>query len=62
MYRLGAVLFLFCAAGFAQNLGRPATEAEIKAKDLTILPTGAGLPVGKGDAARGKSVYKEKCA
>jgi len=61
MFRIIAVL-LFCAALQAQNVGRPATDADIKAKDLTILPSGAGLPVGKGDAVRGKSVYKEKCA
>jgi S-disulfanyl-L-cysteine oxidoreductase SoxD len=46
----------------AQNFGRPATEAEVKAKDLTVLPNGTGLPVGRGDAAHGKEVYKEKCA
>ena len=61
MYRIAAAL-LFCAVTQAQNVGRPATEAEIKAKDLTVLPSGAGLPGGKGDAARGKTVYKEKCA
>lgn len=65
MYRIAAALLfcvVFCVVAQAQNVGRPATDAEIKAKDLTVLPTGAGLPVGKGDAARGKSVYKEKCA
>jgi cytochrome c len=61
MYRLLSALLL-CCVGFAQNLGRPATEAEIKAKDITILPTGAGLPVGKGNAVQGKTVYKDKCA
>ena len=61
MCRIAAAL-LFCAVAHAQTVGRPATEAEIKAKDLTVLPSGAGLPSGKGDAARGKSVYKEKCA
>jgi cytochrome c len=53
---------LLCSVAQAQNLGRPATEAEIKAKDLTIMPNGAGLPAGRGDAVRGKTVYKEKCA
>lgn len=66
MHRITAV-FLFCALAqaqhaLAQNLGRPATVAEIQDQDLTVLPTGAGLPVGKGTAARGKTVYKEKCA
>lgn len=68
MHRIAAV-FLCCALaqaqhalGQAQHLGRPATGAEIQDQDLTVLPTGAGLPVGKGNAARGKTVYKEKCA
>jgi cytochrome c len=62
MHKLTAALLL-CTAAFAQSpLGRPATEAEIKAKDFTVLADGTGLPPGRGDAARGQSVYKEKCA
>jgi cytochrome c len=49
---------------YAQSarIGKPATEAQIKAIDITVLPNGAGLPPGKGTAVRGKDVYKEKCA
>jgi cytochrome c len=61
MFRM-AVLVLFCSAAFGQQLGRHATEEEVRAKDLTVLPTGAGLPVGHGDAVRGKDLFKEKCA
>lgn len=61
MYKIAALLLLSAAAQ-AQNIGRPATDADIKAKDLTVLPSGVGLPAGKGDAARGKTIYKEKCA
>ena len=52
---------LLCATAFAQTPGRPATDAEIQARDLTVLPTGAGLPKGHGDAARGKTIYTQKC-
>jgi S-disulfanyl-L-cysteine oxidoreductase SoxD len=58
MLRLAAMVLL-CGAAFGQ---RNATEAEIKAKDLTVLPTGAGLPAGHGNAVRGKDLFKEKCA
>lgn len=44
------------------GIGRPATAEEIKRLDLTVFPDGRGLPAGKGDAVRGKAVYKEKCA
>lgn len=42
--------------------GRPATAEEIQRKDLTVFADGRGLPVGKGTAARGQGIYKEKCA
>ncbi len=58
-----AVLLLTGAMAFAQSgPGRPATEAEIKAMDLTILPNGAGLPQGQGDAKQGQAIFKDKCA
>lgn len=50
-----------CAAAFAQPPGRPATEAEIKAMDFTVLPDGTGLPKGHGDAAHGRTIYEQKC-
>ena len=49
------------AAAFAQSPGRPATEAEIKAMDFTVLPNGAGLPKGHGDAASGRALYEQQC-
>jgi cytochrome c len=52
-----ATVFL-CGLTFAQ---RPASPDEIKAMDFTVLPTGAGLPVGHGDAVRGHVVYDQKC-
>jgi S-disulfanyl-L-cysteine oxidoreductase SoxD len=58
-----AVTLLLCSVAFAQSgPGRPATEAEIKAQDLTILPNGTGLPKGRGDAKQGSAIFKDKCA
>jgi len=55
------LLFMMAAAALAQSPGRPATEAEIKAMDYTILPNGAGLPKGQGDASSGRTVFEQKC-
>ena len=44
------------------GIGRPATEAEIKAEDIDVGPDGVGLPPGKGTAAEGAVVYAAKCA
>ncbi len=49
------------AMALAQSPGRPATEAEIKAMDFTVLPNGVGLPKGHGDAATGRPLYEQKC-
>ena len=43
-------------------LGRPASAEELKQRDITTLPNGAGLPDGKGTAAQGEVVYRDKCA
>lgn len=43
------------------NLGRPATAQEIAAWDISIPPSGAGLPVGSGTAKQGESVYVAQC-
>ena len=52
------------AAAFAQTarVGKPATDAQIKAIDITIFPDGRGLPAGSGTAAKGADIFKEKCA
>ena len=44
------------------NLGRTATEKEIKAWDIDVRPDGQGLPNGKGTVADGEKIYLEKCA
>jgi cytochrome c len=48
------------SAGYA--LGRAATAAEIAALDIDVDTSGAGLPPGRGDATRGESLYRAKCA
>jgi mono/diheme cytochrome c family protein len=63
---LWALCFVVCASLHAQTkasgLGRPASVDELKQRDITTLPSGAGLPDGKGTAAQGEPVYRDKCA
>ena len=51
-----------CAQTKPSGLGRAASAEEIKQRDITTLPTGAGFPDGKGTAAQGEAVYRDKCA
>ena len=43
------------------NLGRTPTPQEIRTADISIPPSGAGLPAGSGDAKAGAQVYASKC-
>ncbi len=43
------------------NLGRAVTADEIKAWDISIPPSGAGLPPGSGSVQQGAAVYAAKC-
>ena len=43
------------------RLGVAATPAEIALVDISIPPSGAGLPAGSGDARAGAKVYAAKC-
>jgi len=52
--------FLLCVT--AVTAQRPATPDEIRQRDYTVLPTGVGLPEGSGTAAKGRDVFKSKCA
>ena len=62
-YRFVGVALLGVAA-FAQEgrIGKPASEEKIKAMDITVFPDGRGLPGGSGTAAKGKDIFKAKCA
>ena len=44
------------------GLGREATEEEVAAWDIDVRPDGKGLPVGKGNAAKGEAIFAAKCA
>jgi mono/diheme cytochrome c family protein len=63
--RLALVLALSCSAGAAvaqaPGLGKPISEADIKAWDIAVLPDGTNLPPGSGTFAQGAKVYAEKC-
>ena len=43
------------------HLGVPVSPADIAAWDISIGPSGAGLPAGSGTAATGAGVYNTKC-
>lgn len=45
-----------------QQLGRPATPAEIKAWDIDVRGDFTGLPKGRGSVAQGEQVWEARCA
>jgi len=57
-----AALLSVAAFGQQARIGKPASEDKIKAMDITVFPDGRGLPAGSGTAAKGKDIFKEKCA
>ena len=63
---LCALSFAACASMHSQTkpagLGRPAGMDELKQRDITTLPSGAGLPDGNGTAMQGEAVYRDRCA
>jgi cytochrome c len=56
------VVALGSTAALAESpgLGKPISEADIKAWDITILPDGTNLPAGSGTVEQGKKLYVEK--
>jgi len=44
------------------NLGRVPTSEELQARDISVFPTGVGLPPGEGSAKEGRSIYVARCA
>jgi mono/diheme cytochrome c family protein len=56
------LLLAVLAQTAAAPAGKPLTAEELRKLDITIFPDGKGLPPGKGTAAVGMAVYKEKCA
>jgi S-disulfanyl-L-cysteine oxidoreductase SoxD len=59
--RIVPIFLLLASAALAQTygVGRAPTAAEL-AQDITISPTGAGLPPGHGTAAEGAVLYTQK--
>lgn len=43
------------------GIGRPATEAEIAAIDIDVMPDGQGAPKGSGTYAEGEELYGQHC-
>lgn len=44
------------------QVGRPPTAEEIRSVDLTVGPSGKGLPAGSGTAKEGAAIFARKCA
>ena len=44
------------------GFGRPASETEIAGWDIDVLPSGKGLPPGRGSVEQGQELYDQKCA
>lgn len=44
------------------QLGRLASEADIAARAITVMPDGRGLPEGRGSVADGETLYISQCA
>ena len=60
------VLLASCAtppvtAPKAPGLGEPISAGDIARSDISIPPSGAGLPKGSGTAREGARVYEQKC-
>jgi len=49
------------AADDTPNLGTPVSQEEISGWDITVFPSGKGLPAGSGTAAQGGEIYAAKC-
>jgi S-disulfanyl-L-cysteine oxidoreductase SoxD len=58
---VGTCLGVF-AQGINYNIGRIATEDEIREWDTQLDPSGNELPEGSGTASQGAVIYRESCA
>lgn len=60
-----AALLLGSSAALAADMpkfGKPISESDAAAWDISIGPDGVGLPAGSGTPAQGSMVYAAKCA
>jgi len=64
-FTVGAAILLGATASVmaadTPQFGRPVTQQDIAAWDISIGPDGAGLPPGRGTVAQGEAVYAAKC-
>jgi cytochrome c len=49
-------------AADAPKFGKPISEGDAAAWDISIAPDGKGLPEGSGTPAQGAMIYAQKCA
>ena len=63
---LSVMILGLCQTGWAQSptygLGKTPSPEEIRAWDISISPTGKGLPPGSGTAKEGAQIFAQKCA
>jgi len=64
---IGTALLAFaCGAGAADHQvvgrGQPVTESDLRAWNISVFPSGAGLPAGSGTAQQGAGIFASKCA
>ena len=52
---------IHAAAQQGAGLGQPISAADLAPWDISIQPSGAGLPAGSGTAAKGAEIYSVKC-
>src|SRR2546423_9221460 len=62
LLELALCLAASAASADGPGLGKPVTEAEIAAWDISIEPNGKGLPAGAGKPPPGAPIYLEKSA
>jgi mono/diheme cytochrome c family protein len=65
--RIAAIVLLLGSPAFAQSstygVGRTPTPDEVRALDISISPAGEELPVGRGTAKEGATLFQQKgCA
>ena len=66
--RLSAIAIALCfgaTAALAQDLpglGKRVTEADLALWDISVGPSGAGLPPGSGTPEQGAAIFAQKCA
>ena len=58
---LAVTLGSVAVAAESPKLGKPITESDIAAWNITAMPDGTGLPPGSGTAAQGAPIYAQKC-